>query len=197
MRLTRIVGTAITFILINAFIPHVFAKEDNLRSSLQASTTAFISTLNSHFESWAHGKTRVNAEDLAEQLAKIPAEGQEAAAIAAITTRLDALTTWEPHDLASINQKLENEGLETFPTIDFYKYSYTSITPTVTITLLPVKDSKPQQYTTKVSFSRIQLIKAINADNSPLYRNYKSAIADAKLRDSDNKDPASITHDPD
>lgn len=142
-------------------------------ASLQPSTKAFSSSVSKYFDLWTTGRRELTAADLSTLLKNSDIHGQDAAALAAIAARLNGLTTWDPHTLASINQKLTQNGLPAFSERD---HAVTVKTPYCTITLNPVPGSKPQTYTTRIRFTKQQLTAAINAPSSPLYADYKAAL---------------------
>ncbi|MDX1901092.1 MAG: C2 family cysteine protease [Gammaproteobacteria bacterium] len=156
---------------------HKEKSSTTTQTSLKTSTTAFTASVSDNFHHWAHDRRHLTTADVANQLKNTNIKGLEAAALAAIAARMNGLTTWYPHTLAEINQKLQQNGITPFSTTKTYTKDDTVRLADLTITLVPVKGSHPQTFTTRVDFTEKQLKAMINAQKSALYSNYEAAMS--------------------
>lgn len=149
-------------------------SDDALRA--KPSAKKFSDSVNSNFDKWSGGKDTLTISDMSSQVTNPDYRGQQAAVVAAITARMNGLTIWDAKSLAGINQTLKSRGLPPFSTSKTYDSPVTQVTPYATITLVPVKGSSPQTFTTEVTFTKKQLLAAISRSNSPLYQDYTAAL---------------------
>jgi hypothetical protein len=152
------------------------AKKD--KNTQQPSVTAATTVITSNFKSWTGGSGTLTSTQLVAAISN-PAitNRQEAAVLGAIAERTNGLTTWNPSSLSTINQKLATAGYDNAFTNGSYPNGATKSYQGMTVILTPVANSKPQTYTTQVTFTQQQLTYDMSTSNSALYNRYTSSLA--------------------